>query len=428
MGNKYITSLENAIKKQNDVQDWIFTFSSSEKVEVGMENGQIGGPYTPPTVRKGFQADMYVVWKNGSVSEATLEPHQFRDLDTAIAELRVNSYNDPDAPSVLQPGKYPKLKLYDSKVAGLMKNSGLLFDILNTYLSILKSAGASNIEGSALATVARKYLRSSTGMNEQYRSTSLISYGLCEGQFGEEDESAKLPSLDDVRKLAERAVSFYHINQVKARMPEGLTEIILSPDVGRSFMEFYLGKHLDGSRVVEKKSQFTLEDFQTEKHAFHPSLTLVLDGIAPYETSSAPFDDHGIPGGFYELIKDGTLKTPILNAKWGTKLGMDPTGAGEFYASVPDSVSLDDMIKYTDDGVVIHQILGLHTQSYEKGDYSVPVTIAHRVKNGEIVGSGKVSLTGNIFDDLKGDVEFCYDPLHPRSIGYKVMGKVTPMA
>lgn len=434
MGNRFVTSLEKEIQKRNDVKDWVFTFSSSDNMEVGMENGQLAGPYKPPTVRKGFQADVYVVWEDGSVSDATVEPHQFSNLDAAISEWRANSYTDPDAAPVRQPEEYQKPKLFDPKVNALLTDYGHLFDVMNKYLSVMKDGGAENIEGRASVKVTDVFLRSSTGMDEHYKKASMSSFAFCEGQFGEGDGTVKFSSLDDVEKLAQRAVDFYKIDQIEAEMPTGMTNVILSPDTATQFMDFYLGEHLHGGMVAEKKSKFKPEDFKKEKQIFHPNLTLVLDGITDYETGSAPFDGHGVPGGYHELVKNGKLQTPILNSKWGNKLGMNPTGTGDFYAHVPGATPLDDMISNTDDGVVIHQFLGLHTQSYEKGDYSVPVTIAHRVKNGEVVGSGKLSLSGNIFDDLsmkKGNaqqVEFCYDPLHPRDVGYKIIGKVQPMA
>jgi len=122
------------------------------------------------------------------------------------------------------------------------------------------------------------------------------------------------------------------------------------------------------------------------------------------------------------------LNSPWLDVKWATKLGMKPTGTGSFYLKVPSAITMKEMISGTRDGVIIYGALGLTQQPYEAGDYSLPAYMTHRVLDGKIIGSGKVSISGNIFKDLKDkNIQFVYDPSDPKEIGFKLTRSVYPL-
>jgi PmbA protein len=64
---------------------------------------------------------------------------------------------------------------------------------------------------------------------------------------------------------------------------------------------------------------------------------------------------------------------------------------------------LEEVIQELDDGLIIYSLLGLHTQDYSSGKFSLKADQCLLVKNGEIRGKVEALIVGNFLEGLKAD-------------------------
>jgi PmbA protein len=114
------------------------------------------------------------------------------------------------------------------------------------------------------------------------------------------------------------------------------------------------------------------------------------------------------------LIQDGQLKTPVLNLKYAKRLGMTatpiPVGGGLFLRA-PMQNSIETLYKEVGSCLIVHSILGLHTQDYSSGDFSLTADQCLWVEGGEIRGKVKAVIAGNFLKALNdADTKFADSP------------------
>ncbi|HWJ02518.1 MAG TPA: metallopeptidase TldD-related protein, partial [Verrucomicrobiae bacterium] len=67
------------------------------------------------------------------------------------------------------------------------------------------------------------------------------------------------------------------------------------------------------------------------------------------------------------------------------------------------SGTLADLIASTDTGILVHSVLGLHTQDSTSGSYSLSAPHCLKIENGKITGRVKAVLNGNFFTHLNDE-------------------------
>ena len=183
---------------------------------------------------------------------------------------------------------------------------------------------------------------------------------------------------------------------------------------------------LNGKRVLEKASPWAERMGQ---QVISDTLTVYQEPEAgPY---SCPFDDEGNPTHHHVFIQHGVLQNFYCDRTTGNNLGTGTTGNGfrpglGSYPSPglfnfliqPGFLSLEDLISYMDNGLIVDQMLG--GGGGISGDFAINVDLGYRVRNGEIVGRVKdTMISGNIYTALKqvvklgGDADWngsCYTP------------------
>ena len=139
------------------------------------------------------------------------------------------------------------------------------------------------------------------------------------------------------------------------------------------------------------------------------------------------FDDEGTPTYKKHIIKDGILKTYLHNKKTGKLDGIESTG-NAFRDSHKSSIgilptnsylqegdiSLDDMIKTMEDGVIITDIHGLHAGiNPTSGDFSLSAN-GLLVEDGQIIRPiAQITVAGNFISMLNNikhignDTKYC---------------------
>ncbi len=130
---------------------------------------------------------------------------------------------------------------------------------------------------------------------------------------------------------------------------------------------------------------------------------------------SSTFDDEGVPRRKYRLINRGVLMGYLHNSMTARWMDVEPTGnatRSSFKVSpVPGGTNLylqagkstsKDLVSSIDEGILVQDIMGMHTADSVSGDFSVGVS-GHYVRSGSLIHPVcEVTVSGNILDLLGG--------------------------
>lgn len=147
-----------------------------------------------------------------------------------------------------------------------------------------------------------------------------------------------------------------------------------------------------------------------------PVVTLVDDPHLPGGYASAPVDGEGLPTRRISLIEGGVFRSFLFDVFSANKLG---GGAGSTvrgsYSSLPSvapmnpllepgTATRDDLVERAGDGVLILEVMGLHTVDPITGDFSLGGT-GRRIERGRIGEPiEQMAFSGNLLS-LLGSVE-----------------------
>jgi PmbA protein len=178
------------------------------------------------------------------------------------------------------------------------------------------------------------------------------------------------------REAAERAVRSLKAKSIDSQQ----LPCIMEPYVATRFMGLLLPT-LNGDAVLKGKSLWA---GKIGESVASPMLNLIDDGTLPEGLASAPFDGEGTPARRNQLIKNGLLQSFLYDNYSGQKAGLQSTGNGRrgSFRSLPaigssnlmispGTISLDQMINEIDSGLLITEVMGMHTANPVSGDFSL---------------------------------------------------------
>jgi PmbA protein len=193
-----------------------------------------------------------------------------------------------------------------------------------------------------------------------------------------------------------------------APLPAGRYPVILHPEVAVDLLGLVAGM-LSAEAVLKQRSLFAGKLGQA---IASPLLTLVDDGRLPSGLGSEPWDGEGLPTRRNVLIQNGELQTYLHTLKTAAEMGVEPTAtAGRGLGSNPGitlfnlfplagSSSPEDLYRQVGHGVLITEIMGLHTVDPVSGDLSVGAS-GIRIRDGVLAESvDKMTFAGNLRDFL----------------------------
>jgi PmbA protein len=191
-------------------------------------------------------------------------------------------------------------------------------------------------------------------------------------------------------------------------LPAGKYPVVLHPEVAVDLLGIIAGM-LDADDVLKGRSLFK---GKIGERIASPLLTLVDDGRLIDGLGSEPWDAEGLPTRRNLLIEDGILKTYLHTLKTAAEMGVAPTGsAGRGLGSNPGVTtfnlfpkagdkSVEQIYSMAGDGVLITEIMGLHTVDPVSGDLSVGAS-GVRIRGGALAESvDQITFAGNLRDFL----------------------------
>jgi PmbA protein len=157
---------------------------------------------------------------------------------------------------------------------------------------------------------------------------------------------------------------------------------------------------------------------------FSDKVTMIDDGLLARGAASSPFDGEGTPCRRTTLVSSGTISSLLYDGYHARKHGRQSTGNAGRSIKAPPSIgatnlylepgtqSFEQLIATASDGVVITDLMGVHTANPVTGDFSLGAS-GFLIENGRIgrairgfaVAGNLRSLFGSIAE-LGSDLEF----------------------
>lgn len=145
------------------------------------------------------------------------------------------------------------------------------------------------------------------------------------------------------------------------------------------------------------------------KKVFNRKISIIEDPTNEDMIENRLFDDEGVKTYYKEIIKNGVFIQKLYNNEEANIEGVKSTGnsfgVNNMYIK-PGSKSLEELIEFMQDGVMITSICGLHSGiNIVTGDFSVQCE-GYKIINGKKAGSIKLFvMTSNIIELLNNVIE-----------------------
>ncbi len=406
---KIAGKLNDHMVKNGDtgIKGWLFSFNDGRVIDLGLYNNEIGGPYAAPSADDIYEGAVYIRWSDGRVSKGVINATALDDLDAAFNEWRSASYHDPDAPDILKPLPMPtSLKIKDERVVELItKDASYGFEILTRYNKEFRKAYTKTVKGGFGAEYAHVTIMNSEGLDVGWEETTAGTSAVVNDILFDAYEKRKMPEEKDIEAIVKELDGYMIHCDNKVPIKSGKMPVILAPKILEAFLNKYLissDGNLDGIAIANNQSSYSVEDFINKKQVFGEDINLVIDGLKDYSIGTGYCSREGVPSTKQYLIADGRLITPLLDLKYAKKTGMSPTSFGTIDLDIAQKMSYSKMTMDVDYGLVVYDVLGMHTQDSKEGKYSLTVSYGLLIENGVVKGSvSGVTIAGNFFDVLK---------------------------
>lgn len=168
---------------------------------------------------------------------------------------------------------------------------------------------------------------------------------------------------------------------------EHYPDLIISPKVFSQLIEYFIFENLK-LEDIKLHNNFISKRFG--KELFDKKLTITEDPFINNSPYSEKYDYEFSKTTKKEIIKNGVPKSCFVDLEDAFKYNEEPTG--NKFAEIsctnvigkPGNKPLDKLISETDKGIIIREIIGLHTSNSKEGALNVAVNIANEIINGEI--------------------------------------------
>jgi PmbA protein len=190
-----------------------------------------------------------------------------------------------------------------------------------------------------------------------------------------------------------------------ATSPSGVVPVILHPDVVEDYVMGVLLHNLDGVQVAHGTGAFRREQFDSASPVLREDITLRSDPLVPMAAGAYRFSQEGVPARACTYVDRGRLKTPILDLKYARRLGRPvtsvPTSMDTLFLEGLPSISHDEALASTAGGALVLSVLGVHTQDFTSGDFSLSAPQTLAIGPQGIDGRVRATISGNLFELLR---------------------------
>jgi len=389
-------------------QDFRLAMAETVQSALGIGSNRRGSPYEPLTVSDAAGGSMLVRWSDGLVSRGALTRAPAAALAEVLRSAFEGRYEDADVVDFPEEAAVPGIELYSEETARIAggENADALPQVLEILEGIRARSGAKLLDASAQAVRIRRRVVTSRGFRAEGESTRTVFWlGLDSLAFDGFESRTPFAAEEVGRRAAWTAADYAALKPEAGNAPKGPTTVVLHPRTAESFLRTFLFGSLSGSAVANGRSRFSREDFESGRIAFREDFSLVTRPLIPMGVGSFSFTDEGVLAREVELIRDGVPITPLLGLKYARRLGMDPTpapGSIDGYEFTLDTrVSREEALFGPGRCILVHSVMGLHTQDPVRGEYSVLAPQGVLYEDGTCQGRVTATLNGSFFEDLR---------------------------
>lgn len=197
-------------------------------------------------------------------------------------------------------------------------------------------------------------------------------------------------NVEDVAKEASRIAT----TMIDAKYsPSGNIPVIIDNEFGGVLFHEACGHSLEAEFVSKNTSAFANK---IGEQVASPLVTAIDDGTIENQWGTTNIDDEGTPTQKNILIKDGILKSYLVDKFNGRRMNTESTGSGrrESYKFAPTSrmnntyiargdSTLDEIISNTEDGLYAKK-LGGGSVNPATGDFNFAVMEGYLIENGKV--------------------------------------------
>lgn len=244
---------------------------------------------------------------------------------------------------------------------------------------------------------------------------------------GASEESRRADGVDHLL-AAREAVQRTTLTLGGKPAPTGKYDVIFDPEAAASLAES-LGELFLASAVYKNRS--LLKDRMGDRIG-SSCLSIVDDGTLPWGIGSAPWDGEGVPTGRTVILDAGKVSSFLYDLKYAKRFGVAPTGnasrgpgslPGVGFTNLfilPGSRGVGDILEDNRGGILVTEMMGVHTIDPVSGDFSLGIKGAligkegafARPVSGMTIAGNLVELLGNVTEvgkDLRffGDIGGC---------------------
>jgi PmbA protein len=267
--------------------------------------------------------------------------------------------------------------------------------------------------------ISHTTLINSNGLHVSYSATlctirvAAVAEEAGESEIGWDFDHSHFVADLDIGKVGESAGKRALEKLGGKRVPSGAYPVILRNDVSSEFLSLLAHAFL-ADQVLKGKSP--LKGKLGEK-SFSSLLSIVDDGLLPKGISTFPVDGEGVPSRRTLLVSQGKVLGYLFDRYWAHRekrssnsraestgnsrrggIKSPPTiGISNFYIE-PGKLPFSIMLSNLHQGIVIDEVMGLHTVNPISGDFSLGCS-GSWVETGKVAYPVKsIAVAGNLFE------------------------------
>jgi len=395
----------------------VFTVSS-EETEVRFEANRLKQLQTKQRTSVALR-----IIRQGKIGYATAtELDDNQDLiDNAVATAEFSMPASFQLPAL---SSYPQIEVFDAGVESvpaekmIQLGEGLIAMVTAHTPGIVCEAGVTR-------GVVFVGIINSRGGQASYRKTFFslgIEGNLIRGTdmlFVGESKSSCHP-VSDPKEVAEVVLQQLELAKNQASAPTKSLPVVFTPNGVASALILPLMMAFNGKLVLEGASPI---GSKLGQRAFDEKLSLWDDPVVPYQPSSRPCDDEGVPSQRTPLVERGVVTNFFYDLQTAARAqtrstgngsrarGGQPTPAPSAFIIAPGEVTFAEMVQDIKEGLVIEQLMGAGQGNILGGEFSGNVLLGYKVENGKIIGRVKDTMvSGNVYQVVKEIVAIGSEP------------------
>ncbi len=397
---------------------WSLYAAETRRLTVGTKDRETGDPHAPLSLAESLTARYKLVWDDGRVSRGVMERRAvLREPEATLAGAREASYDDPDAADVLGPADFPVVATHDPATAAIAAGGVEAFaPRLAAIRERVAAHGIRTWSGSMHAAEGTARVVTSSGLDVDAVATSAGWSATMDGELGSGHGERRFEPMAELGSRLDRLIGFVlALRAPAARRAGGIVPVVLHPDVVEDYVLGALLYNLDGTQVAHGTGAFRKEQFESRIPVLREDLTLRTDPLVPMAAGAYRFSQEGLPARPCAFVEKGCLVTPLLDLKYARRLGKAPTSNPAAMDTVflegPEALSYDEALAGSAGGALVLSVLGVHTQDFTSGDFSLSAPQTLSIGPAGLDGRLRATISGNVFSLLRSaDLNFVRFP------------------